>query len=444
MVTQIHQVDSRFVVAWRTVIERSRQSWEFGYAIALVFVLTQGPVYKIWRNSEQYTAVPITPTWQATFIAVQIPALMLLARRGLNQRFLRGPFILLCALMVWMATSSVWATLSRHSFVEALSFSVTTSAGLYLGSRLTSKQFVHVSFIAMQAGVVLSYFAIKSDWSESLDPEGNWTGIYFNRNSLGPVASVGLITGLIVMFFVSRSRQNRGRIEGCSIVALLCVLDVVVLVRSGSRTSIAAIGAGVAAYGFWVTVRSFARSRQISLKTVVQFVYPAFVGIVLVLAWVGFRFQQVIISWFGKAEYFNGRSALWHFSWTGFLDRPYLGWGWRVAWSTPEFLKRDLWWTTTGATWSHNAYLEVLLGGGIVAGLLFAFYVLWSGQRVIENIYNSAAEAWRVGVAVFFLVACTQEVFVIGNHFLWLTFVAALTPPTSRSAQLQVASDHQT
>lgn len=443
MATQRHQVDSNVVVAWRTIVHQVRQSWEFGYAVILVFVLTQGPVYKIWRTAEFYTPVPITPTWQATFLAVQIPALMLVARRGLEQRFLRGPFVVLCTLIAWLAASTAWTNLSRYASVEAVSFAVTTGAGIYLGSRLTGRQFVYVLFVAMHIGVLLSYFAIKSGWTESLDAEGNWTGIYFNRNSLGPVATVGLVTGLTIIFLLVRNTRPRFRREAYSGLALLCILDLVVLVRSGSRTSIAAAAAGAGACGFWLMARSFVRSRQIQLRTVLRVAYPIFVGSSLVIAWIGFRFQQVIISWFGKAEFFNGRSALWHFSWTGFLDRPVLGWGWRVAWSTPEFLKRDLWWTTAGSTWSHNAYLEVLLGGGIIAGALFCCYVLWSGQRVAESVYHSPSEVWRVGVAVFFLVACTQEVFVIGNHFLWLMFVAVLTPLTSRPVQHQAVVDHR-
>jgi O-antigen ligase len=159
-----------------------------------------------------------------------------------------------------------------------------------------------------------------------------------------------------------------------------------------------------------------------------RIVYPGFVGFGLLVAWVGFRYQSTIIGWFGKADFFNGRSALWHFSWTGFLEKPIFGWGWRTAWSTPEFLKRDLWWTTADATWSHNAYLEVLLGGGIVGGALFVGYVLWSGKRLVPLIVSSPLEPLRFAVATFVLVACTQEVFVIGNHFLWLSLVAVLTP----------------
>jgi O-antigen ligase len=150
-------------------------------------------------------------------------------------------------------------------------------------------------------------------------------------------------------------------------------------------------------------------------------------AVMLLSAWIGFRYQQLIIGWFGKADFFNGRSALWHFSWSGVLERPVLGWGWRAAWSTPEFLKRDLWWTTTGSQFSHNGFLEVLLGGGFIAGLMFLVFVLWSGWVRVGSVCKEELGQWSFALAAFILVANSQEVFITGNHFLWVLLVASLS-----------------
>lgn len=418
------------MIAWRDVHERFGRYVEEAYAVLLIFVLTQGPVYKIWRTAEFYTPIPITPTWQATFIAVQVPALMLLARRGLRREFVVGPFILLVSLLAWMMASTTWTNLSRYTSVDSVALAVTAGAGLYVGSRFTSRQVVPIVWIAMQIGVLMSYLAVKRSWSEAVDADGNWTGIYFNRNSLGPVAMLGIITGCAVVFALLRSRGAPYRIHLASSVVVLVVLNVVVYVRSGSSTSIAAtVVSGIACVA-WVIIGRWHHVTNAPLSAIQRVVFPVFVALTLLVAWVGFRYQTTIVGWFGKADFFNGRSALWHYSWTGFLDRPFVGWGWRAAWSTPEFLKRDLWWTTAGASWSHNGFLEVLLGGGIVGGVLFAGYVLWAGQRIIGTVVSIPSESWRVAMAMFVLVACTQEVFIIGNHFLWLLLVAVLTPQT--------------
>ena len=425
---------------WREVTERYGRYGEYAYVVILIFMLTQGPVYKIWRTAEFYTPIPITPTWQATFLFVQIPALMLLARRGLRQEFVVGPFMLLSGLLGWMCASTTWTNLSRYASVESLSFAVTAGAGLYVGTRFTSRQLVVLVWLAMQGGVLTSFLAVSREWTESLDTEGNWTGIYFNRNSLGPVAMLGVITGCAVLVSLLRSNTSAYRLPFAIVVVGLVSLNIVVYVRSGSSTSIAAAIAAAIACAVWIVIGRWHQTTRAPIYAIQRVIYPIFVGSTLLIAWVGFRYQATIVGWFGKAEFFNGRSALWHFSWTGFLERPVFGWGWRTAWSTPEFLKRDLWWTTSGATWSHNGFLEVLLGGGVIGGAFFAGYVLWSGQRLIATIVSIPSESWRMAAAFFVLVASTQEVFIIGNHFLWLLLVAVLTPQlVSQQEKLQLS-----
>ena len=98
-----------------------------------------------------------------------------------------------------------------------------------------------------------------------------------------------------------------------------------------------------------------------------------------------------------------------------------------AAWSTPEFLKRDLWWTVGGAQWSHNGYLEILLGGGLVAGLLFILYVVWSGYAKLDQVCELKYGQWSYSMAAFVLVSATQESLFIGNHFLWALLIACLT-----------------
>ena len=411
-------------------VEQYGRFWEHAYVIVLLFVLTQGPVYKIWRTAEFYTPVPITPTWQATFLAAQIPALMLVARRGLRREFVVGPLIALVAFLAWMMASTSWTNLSRYTAIDSLSLAVTAGAGLYIGSRFSSRQLVSLVWAAMQLGVVVSVLAVQRSWTESVDGEGNWVGVYFNRNSLGPVAMLGLITGCALAISLWRSIELRSGRLLAGVVVFAVVLNAVVYLRTGSSTSIGAAAVATLACVTWITIGQWHQRTGIPVEAIQRVIYPAFVGLTLLIAWVGFRYQATVVGWFGKAEFFNGRSALWHFSWTGFLERPIIGWGWRAAWSTPEFLNRDLWWTTAGASWSHNGFLEVLLGGGIVGGLFFAGYVLWAGGHTIATVVSTPSELWRIAMAMFVLVACTQEVFIIGNHFLWLLLVAVLTPKT--------------
>jgi O-antigen ligase len=326
-----------------------------------------------------------------------------------------------------MLLSTTWTNLSRYTIVEAISFAVTAATGLYFAQSFSVRKQIFVIFSAMQLGVMYSYSAVKLAWPETIDGEGNWVGVYFNRNSLAPVAMLGLLSAVVVLYILVREARGAMRLPLLAICSVLVAIDAAVYLRSGSSTSFGAAVVFVFVGAVWTLVRWFKHTRQIPTYEIQRVFYSAFVAVMMLSAWIGFRYQQLIIGWFGKADFFNGRSALWHYSWTGVLDRPVLGWGWRAAWSTPEFLKRDLWWTTSGAQFSHNGFLEVLLGGGFIAGLMFLVFVVWSGWVRVGSVCKEELGQWSFALSAFILVANSQEVFITGNHFLWVLLVASLS-----------------
>lgn len=98
-------------------------------------------------------------------------------------------------------------------------------------------------------------------------------------------------------------------------------------------------------------------------------------------------------------------------------------------------MKMDLWWTVEGVSWSHNAYLDLLLGGGVLAVVLFAAAVVWGVYRLVPTDLGNPLESWSIAFIFFYLAMCTQESFIIGNHFLWMLFVAVLTSGTTIEKQ---------
>ena len=97
-----------------------------------------------------------------------------------------------------------------------------------------------------------------------------------------------------------------------------------------------------------------------------------------------------------------------------------------------------------GDTWSHSAYLDVLAGGGVLAGALL-LAALWSGwsAAVLASISGRTQGAWSLLLVVFVLVASTQESFLIGNHFLFVLLVAAMCvqPDSNNVVERQFSSD---
>jgi O-antigen ligase len=422
---QLAPVSIRSVLRWT----------EYAYAAALIFFLTQGPVLSMWFASEQQNAQPALAPQLATFLVVQIPALVLVSRQKFTLRDVRGPLGLLALLCIWLTATTLWATNGQHSAVESVSLLMTFVCGVYFAKRFMLIEKLTIVVVAMQPGLILSRYAIAHDWNYSRSTEGFWTGIYFNRNSLAPVAMVSVISALALLYVVYLRKDDKFRIYKICLLADAVVFGLVVAIRTRSNTPFGGLIAFVAVFAFWEVLRKSPLRNQLNNVKQTRSLYAAFIALVAICSLLAIQFQSKVLQAFGETVSFNGRSEIWKYSWNGFLDRPLLGWGWMSAWRSWAFMKMDLWWTVEGVTWSHNAYLDVLLGGGVLAVVLLVAAVLWGLYRLVPTDVKNPIDSWSIAFIFFFLAMCTQESFIIGNHFLWMLFVAVLTSTTTTAKQ---------
>ena len=399
---------------------------EYGYVVVLLFALTQGPVLSMWFASSLVTPEGTASPQMLTFIAVQIPALILLGYRRILRSALFGPVGLLGLFCGWMWLSTLWATFGQHTIVEATTLCVTFLTGVYLARSFSLLEQLILVVVAMQPGLVWSRYAIANGWSNSIDQNGNWVGIYFNRNSLAPVAMVSCLAASALLWIVVLRRGKNWPILLIAVLVDVVLFGAVMLFHSRSNTSVGGAVVFAAVWAFWTVVRSLVRRKRLTSQSLQRFVYPIFIVSATALAWATVKLQSVLLGVFGETANFNGRSAIWQYSWTGFLDRPLIGWGWMSAWRTPPFLRRDLWWSFINTGWSHSGYMDILLGGGIVAAIIFVVAVLWGVYRHLVQTETEIASQWTPAIMFFVLATATQESFFIGNHFLWLLFVAAV------------------
>ena len=399
---------------------------EYGYVVVLLFALTQGPVLSMWFASSLVTPEGTASPQMLTFIAVQIPALILLGYRRILRSALFGPVGLLGLFCGWMWLSTLWATFGQHTIVEATTLCVTFLTGVYLARSFSLLEQLILVVVAMQPGLVWSRYAIANGWSNSVDQNGNWVGIYFNRNSLAPVAMVSCLAASALLWIVVLRRGKNWPIPLIAVLVDVVLFGAVMLFHSRSNTSVGGAVVFAAVWAFWTVVRSLVRRKRLTSQSLQRFVYPLFIVSATALAWATVKLQSVLLGVFGETVNFNGRSAIWQYSWTGFLDRPLIGWGWMSAWRTPPFLRRDLWWSFVNTGWSHSGYMDILLGGGIVAAMIFIIAMLWGVYRHLVQTETEIASQWTPAIMFFVLATATQESFFIGNHFLWLLFVAAV------------------
>lgn len=414
---------------------------EFVYAALALFALTQGPVYRLWSESgeyQQFIALPaIGQAYFATFVLVQLPGCLLWFRSA-TERNVREPRMwMLIGLLAWLGASVAWSTFARHSVSEFIALSATTGFGLYLATRFSMRDLWRVVAAAMALGLALSLLAIQRNWQLAVEAQdGYWIGIYYNRNSLAPVAAMGLLAFIGMALTTMRRRTIDVAVLACGVA--LAGVAVLVLRQSESRTSPLALGVAGGALVLWLLVRLITQRISV-VRRWHNLAAPIAVTLSAVVVFVALRTVGGLASVSGETATFNSRSGLWAQSWAGFLEKPWQGWGWMAARRTPQFDRVGVWWAAIDTEWSHNGFHDLLLGGGVLAGVLF-FGVVFFGVRSLDQIANVRMATPQFLVIGFVLAAATQESFFIGSHFLWAMLIAALFSDTATRADESVDS----
>jgi len=405
---------------------------EFMYATTALFLLTQGPVYTLWKPSAQeaYYAPQATVSlaYFATFALVQMPGVVMAIRRFPTALLSRASFRALLLLLAWLTATSLVSTLARKSVPEILALLLTTGFGVYLAVSFRMRTLLWQLVVAMTVGCLWSYVAVVRLWDGSRNIiDDYWIGIYFNRNSLAPVAAVGALSALLLIE-PRRLRSRRGitRTAGLHVIAVGCGL---VFFQSESSTALFALLIACGTASVWRLLQRTPGQWQ-SILTSSRTLVATFLIIAVTVA-VMLRTIVISGSFFGRVETFSERSTIWSLNWSGFLQRPILGWGWMAAWDVPHFRGQGVWWAVSpDNSWAHSGYFDLLLGGGVVALALFAFWVVASYFSVDDRPQASSQEKSEVVAAVTLslsvLAMATQESFFVGSHFLWATLVASL------------------
>lgn len=407
---------------------------EVAYAATVLFVLSIGPIYTLWRNAQlNNSALPIDAAHLASFVVVQLPALFLLGRRLTFRLTFKSPEIYVLLLSGWLIVASVFSDTGAYAIGNAVNVALCISTGLYLAFTFSRKQQMLIIALAAHIGVVISRFAISRGWPEATFGTDEWSGIYVNPNLLGPVAAIGIVATVLLAISLIKKLNKRWQWVAIIATADIVLFDISVLIRTRAFTSI--LSALVAVIVISVV---FAGSRLSNLEHR-QRLWTAFVvgSTASVIAAITFLylFGSTISGRLFPKAVLQERIFAWDHSWAGFIERPWLGWGQGVAWSNPIFRRLDLYWTVENIGHSHSAYLDVLLSGGVIAGVLAGTYILLAMSRLAVTTHPRFENMCQLTTAMFCLVAAIFEPFIFSNYFLWPILIMALTPQKAISEQ---------
>ncbi|HEY0315231.1 MAG TPA: O-antigen ligase family protein [Sphingomonas sp.] len=215
---------------------------------------------------------------------------------------------------------------------------------------------------------------------------GAWRGVYQHKNFLGQVAA----TFLAALFFVGRTTLSAWR--RWTLIVLLVVLI---------GFSISASAVAIAPVTFvlvWTTMMAGNRTRTRALL----FTLPVLAG--------GYFAMNAILTALGRDASFSGRDVVWSQAFDAIRDQVFTGYGF-VSLSYGDFAYKLV--RTTGLVDPHSAYLDLLLGTGIVGLLLFLIPIAaaWRacGRAVQAGGAQRDAALTLYAMTVAWLVASVTE-----------------------------------
>ena len=299
---------------------------------------------------------------------------------------------------------------------------------LYIATTSSTQSFLTTLLIGAQPALVASFWASSRRWPDSIsEVDGSWRGIFQNRNTLAPIAGLGVAVAfaliLTLIGYAYRRRAETRFVLGGLVAIPTLFFDFFVLWKSRNSTVpvalfLAASSLVIFVLTKWATTRFNAHTR---LRTItgIQF---AFFAICLLAAILN---SSRISNYLGKGGGFSARTDYWVEGLQRVLDQPLLGWGWGAAWLSDKF-RVDLPTSVQEMAWSHNLFIEFGLSGGIACGVAFIGWVLWSVHVVNKSSMNARVQPFHMMLPWLAVVYFMMESMNSVSHLIFVTFVGVV------------------
>jgi O-antigen ligase len=267
------------------------------------------------------------------------------------------------------------------TLLGSISPSENVRAGIRLACRIT-------------IGASLALAVVLPGWAISPpgQTEPGFIGLAFQKNQLGFVACLGL---------AAEGLDARSRTRTFWFVAFIAS---VLLSQSSTALVVMLI---VLAFLFSIRGVGAIRDRSLKVAFVVALAAPG-----LLLFTMVFVAPGVLTGLLGKDAGLTGRDVIWSTVVQYIRERPLLGYGWNTVWPTQSggFLPSEVAYETVRRAGfevvnAHNGYLDLVLGGGVVALALFlAVLAMAPGPSPF-----APRSAWRTALVLAFAVNSFSE-----------------------------------
>jgi exopolysaccharide production protein ExoQ len=371
---------------WQPVAQRAQTSL---IEDALVLMLLIFPIFGTFLPLESYlapqdfsmqgadqelTAIPaFLPSGKLVISLCVLTFAAYFLVPGVIQRFLRFRYLLLMAFPLIAIASSAWSADPGYTFNRSARLLVYLGFGLLLPLRYDLPRLMGILVMAfILSGLCsLAIVLVRPDLGLSLlvGYEGAWRGALIHKNSLGALASIGVVTAAYVWWTSIRYRLP-------AIFAFLLSLLLLLMARSATSYLATIAAGGIAAFGmllqrvnwtFRLVLIAFALLAAVLMSFVV--VMPDFVSTVI-----------------GRDISLTGRTDVWLATMDAIWQRPVMGYGlgfWGIQAEPLIEVWDKLQWAAPSA---HNSWLDTWLQlglPGLVIVIIAWLIALSSGLKTL-------------------------------------------------------------
>jgi O-antigen ligase len=392
-------------------------------ALVYLFALTKGPLFWLRRDRAPLAGDFIDDVWvQTTFVAISASIIAVAwpwRRRLFEDR--ATAWTLGCLLAVIMS-STIWSEWWGRTIEQSVMMVLGTAACALIGVSLHTRTWTVLLWAALHSGVALSLFARHRNWPGALDINGDLAGVYFNRNSLGPVAVLGAVTcGVLGIWVLTARVVVASKIIAVTGLITLMAIDAQVATWSGSLSPVIAACIALSVTGLLMLCRDgpMARPRR---ALAAGFAAAAGVSSAIIVA------ERVdLFDGRQRLTTLSGRTEIWDVAVDAVGERPVLGWGFMSLWRDDGFL----WMLGERAVIvreAHSGYIEVLLGAGFVGLIVLLVFLGRALYRVgIAVLARTHRDAWWLfALLVYVLAVNVTESFIGANLLPWSLLIIAL------------------
>ena len=317
-------------------------------------------------------------------------------------------------LVIITLASILWSYAPQTTMMRSIAITGTSLFGLYLASRYTIKEQLHLLGWMFGLSIALSFLYALFLPQYGLmggTHAGTWRGMYVHKNILGKVMVPSATVFLLLMMSERRYRW---------LLALGLSLSVALILLSSSQTALVNL----------ITILAVLGGCHI-FRFSYNLMVPSILGILLVSSSVSLWLvsnAEPLLNLMGKDLTLTGRTELWQFVVEMIAKQPWLGYGYHGFWkdwnSEGAYVWRAVGWEAPHA---HNGLLDLLLHLGLLGVLLFLLGFLASVCRSLVSLRTSYTPEfyWPILHLVYMVLAnVTENTMLRRNDLFWVLYVA--------------------